>query len=214
MKNNISIEKIANKIRKNLNGEITVSSVTGYLDRIGYAVVLMNTEEGNELIKAYDLEEYSKGKKAFTYVKDVRIVFVDNKLSYYDKLYSLLHELGHIIFNHLDDSVFPFSNKRLEEAEAEAFVYAVMSPYKNKTAIKITVLLVSAVVCFVTGMFAGGIYIRKTDTTNKVIITSGGDSYHRIGCMSINNKDYIFIPHTDAEKIYAPCKMCNPDITQ
>ena len=215
MKDN-NINKLAKSVRRNLNGEINVSNIISYLYKIGYTVIFFNTPHGDELVKTYRLEKDAQQLKAFTYVNKVHFVFINNDLHNRDKLYSLLHELGHIVLGHLNgDNIF-YSDKRLIDAEAETFVYEVMKPHKNKTALIIIIICLSAVLSFMGGLYAGRSCAPAADVssanlrTDNVIITRTGKAFHRDGCISIKNKDCILIPRSEAEKIYAPCGICNP----
>lgn len=121
------VKRAAKKLKKDLHGCINIVTITEYLKGLGYAVVFFNTKNGDKLIKHYNLEEFSNGKRAFSYSYDVNIVFINDELHIRDKIYSLLHELGHIALNHLGDNESQYSDKRMLEAEAEAFLYEVIT---------------------------------------------------------------------------------------
>lgn len=203
---NKNIRKITNKLKRKLKYDITIESVIDYLKKSGYLVVFFNNPQGDKLIKEYKLEEYADTKQAFTCRKNnMQVVFVDDVLSHQDKLYALLHELGHIVFEHLDGLVY--SDNSFCEIEAETFAYEMLKPRKHTALIIFTVFVITSLVLGI-----GCILYTKENNSmqNNVAVTRTGQSYHRESCMSIQGKDYIYIPKTEAEKIYSSCGICNP----
>lgn len=128
------MEKIDKQVRllhKSLKGEITVPGLIRYLEHFGYNTVFFNTEEGDKLLDAVDIEQGET--KAFTFYGDAKIVFIDNEMHHSDKLYALLHECGHIVLGHIGNDTIHLQDKHTTENEAEAFAYRVLN-YRNEQA--------------------------------------------------------------------------------
>lgn len=212
------INKESKKLYKSLKGKIDTPSLVKYLETIGYSVVFFNTEVGDELLNAYDL--HPENTKAFTYCGATKIVFVDSNLHTNDKVYSLLHECGHILLGHIGQNSIDLLNKRSIENEAEAFSYAVLN--YNKAANRQNVsLLVVALLLVLSVMFSAHtnadipeeISPARTAAVleyETVYITSTGSKYHLESCPSIKNSVRAKIDKREAEKIHKPCGRCNP----
>lgn len=114
----------AMKVCHALRGKrLTFSNIEKVLNDLGYSVVLYNNPIGGLELERYDLTETAKDKKGFTYCEYARIVFVDETLHITDRLYILLHELGHICQNHFEDNYIADNSKYLLDIEADAFAY-------------------------------------------------------------------------------------------
>lgn len=125
------ILKTAKRTIKATNGKIDFITIEKYLDIIGYKIIFFNTLYGDGEIKRYQLETQAKNLKAFTYSNAAQIVFIDNDIHSDDKLYLLLHELGHILLNHIGDGKLHLRNKILSDVEANAFVFEVLNYKRN-----------------------------------------------------------------------------------
>ena len=203
------IEKTAKQLKKETKGNIDLLSFVKYAERIGYRVVFFNTPDGDDTVSFYDLADEISQVPSFTIAEPERMIFIDGLENINNQMLLILHELGHILLGHIGDGDIDLKDKDFLEVEADTFAYAVISekkmPYK-----KIAVAIISALLIFSAGAATNYFYIQTTDNSNNVIITRSGQAYHREGCMSINNKDYIYIPQAEAEKIYASCGICNP----
>lgn len=127
---NNKVKKIAKQVTKEFKGHINIIKLKECLKRQGYSTVFYNTPEGDAIINAYNLPDTTKIKKAFTYCGATKIVFVNYNDHMTDKIYSLLHELGHIVLGHLKDHSIALSDKELLELEAEVFAYEILK--RNK----------------------------------------------------------------------------------
>ena len=212
------INKQSKKLFKSLKGKIDTPSLVKYLETIGYSVVFFNTEDGDELLNAYDLNP--KNAKAFTYCGATKIVFVDSNLHTSDKIYSLLHECGHILLGHIGKNSIELLNKRSTENEAEAFCYAVLN-YNRTANIQSVSLFVVTFLLVLSVMFSVHTNIDipeeipavKNITVSEhetVYITPTGSKYHLKSCPSIKNSVCAKIEKSEAEKIHKPCGRCNP----
>ncbi len=121
------IKRTAKSVTKYLKKDISIERIIEYLKLYGYSTVFFNTSDGNEEIVRYSLEEEAEKLTAFTYAATTRIVFIDNNKHIQDKLYLLLHELGHIRLKHIGDDKMSLRNPILMDIEADAFAYELIS---------------------------------------------------------------------------------------
>lgn len=117
------VKRIARKAKRELKGNLDVAEIVRYLETYGYSVVLYNTPDGDKEIERYKLMRYKNTLKAFTYVKNARIVFIDGSKHPDDRFYLLLHELGHVLLGHIGDGKTAWRNQILIDIEADAFAY-------------------------------------------------------------------------------------------
>ena len=196
------VKKNAKKFVKSIKEDLTVSRIILYIENLGYAVEFFGTPEGDELVNQLNLKAQAERLKSFTYVGRVKYVFVKNSCHTADKRYLLLHELGHILLGHFSgDTIFLEHNMRLDN-EAEAFVYFVLNHRKRNFFPFITA---AAVII----LFAAAVFFIKSGPSS-VYITRTGESYHRSSCISLQGKRAALIERSAAQKIFDPCKICNP----
>ncbi len=217
-----NIERQIKKLYKAVKGKVNVSELIKFLERHGYSVVFFHTEEGDELLRMYGIPPDKA--KAFTVCGTVKIVFIDDTMHTNDKLYSLLHECGHILLGHLDiDKAHTLDNRR-NENDAEVFAYKFLH-YSNRRILR-AVNLILAIAALVLCMLAflhvlfigraslvdldlyGSVRFAEETETVFVYVTVTGTKYHKEGC--IYSGDAIKISKQEAEKIYEPCMICNP----
>lgn len=215
------IKRAAKKYIKATNGN-NLSSAIDYLSVIGYSVIFFNTSPGDEAIRAYGLEWEKDTLKAFTCheVNGISAVFIDNNLHINDKLYLILHEIGHILLGHVGDGHIAYRDQLYSDIEADAFAFEVLNYKGNASQIISTVC---AVVLGITIGFAVGLITTSGNqihdiTTlqtfaaenNVVYITPTGTKYHRDTCIYAQNKDCAEMSKNQADKIYEACRVCNP----
>lgn len=233
-----NVNKSAKRLRKNLKNKISIPNLITYLETLGYSTVFFNTMEGDTLLKSYGLSPGTT--KAFTYCGTTQIVFLDNNLPTQDKIYSLLHEMGHILLCHIGDNKIKFLDKRLMENEAEAFAYTVLNYKRNYKPLYFAICLVLASVISATA----GYNLHSDDTpppeqynvpisnsitpateptetqapvinennTGFVYVTKTGTQYHKANCQYVrNNNTATAIKADEANKRYTPCRVCNPN---
>lgn len=216
-----------NKIRRSLRGDkLTLSNVEKEINKLGYSVVSYNTPIGDLEIERYYLEEEKKTMDAFTYYETAKIVFVDGNLHSTDRLYLLLHELGHICLNHLEGDNISNNNKYLLDIEADNFAYSII---KGKQTWSENILLASIILSasIIAGVYITNTFPKTVETTaispktpiatetniykgDMVYITTYGTKFHKAGCRYIKGKDLPAIPRVQAEKNYTPCSVCDP----
>lgn len=215
------------KIKRALKGKrLTFVNVENILQSLGYSVVLFNTYPGDMELERYGLEE-KKGKlKAFTYSQTAHIVFIDANLHADDKLYLLLHELGHIVLGHVGDGKLVTRNQILIDIEADSFAYSIIHNYKRSwlyvllSAMIIYALLITAVYINARSVpvYTSAEVVTQTEQPQEatesevetVYVTPSGNKFHRADCYYIKNRTTTELSRTKATTRYAPCAVCEP----
>ena len=212
----MNIETAANKFYKSINGKIEFEVVEKHIKKLGYEVLFFNTPVGNAELARYGQTEKAKTLKAFTYVGTAKIVFINDLLSVEDKLYLLLHEVGHIMLKHLEFERISTHNKILLDINADSFVYFLLSR-KQKTVFPavISVAIVAIVAVIFLCFFAKGSLSPASNyisgaKSDYVLITSTGSHYHRENCGALSGSLTAHLEHEEAQKLFTPCKICNP----
>lgn len=220
MQNDV-VRRAAKKFIKSVKGKIDFVSVEEYLRTLGYVVIFFNTTVGDSELFRYCLTEKATKTKAFTYNSTAKIIFIDNNVSSEDKTYLLYHETAHIVLGHLDYGRLSTKNSVLLDIEADTFVYEILNPKKPDVFMPLLFILV--MVC---GFAVGALtnrsnadvvpnetinsnIITQTDY-NWVYITTTGTKFHTQNCTYTKDKDCARIERTEAEKLFQPCKVCNP----
>ena len=129
--NNFSTALI--KFSTAVKNDITFESAAKYLNERGIEIIFANTPNGDKRIYALNIADVVKGKKSITvYKKNVKCVVINNNLSSEDKLFMILHEIGHILLGHIDTDYYNAVNNVKIDNEAEAFTYLSMHTSKSK----------------------------------------------------------------------------------
>lgn len=222
------------KIKRALRGKkLTLSNIEKILKQLGYTVIQFNTVTGDFEIERYYLSQEKATLKAFTYFENAHIVFIDTNLHTEDKLYLLLHELGHICLEHLEGNNLESRNKYLMDIEADNFAYSIIYG-DNKGFVYV---LLSAVLISISVLIAGMINattntvptynhiesakmpiftespvatLKPKTEAETVYVTSSGNKFHRADCYYLQNKTITELSRTKATTRYAPCAVCNP----
>lgn len=114
----------AKKLVRKLKGNISYPTLERYIEK-QYKIVFYNTEAGDAEIERYGLE-HKTTLKAFTLSASAKIIFIDGSLHTEDRLYVLLHEIGHIVLGHIGDGRLMTRHQLLTEYEADSFAYEVL----------------------------------------------------------------------------------------
>lgn len=125
------VHKKAKGFIRELGGNVDYISIEERLRLMNISIILYNTPQGDTELMRYNLTDKALKLKGFTYSGAVKIIFIDTKLSYEDKLYVLLHEVGHILLGHIGDCKLYARSKVFTEIEADAFAYDVLKMRKN-----------------------------------------------------------------------------------
>lgn len=205
------IRKTAIKfIKKEMKNQISFEAVKECLKRKGYTVMFYKPDEMNEIIEKYNLTEYAKTVDAFTLKRgELKIVFISTSSPVEDKLYLLLHEVGHILLNHLSAEK-QMTNFRLQDIEADAFVHTVLNPPRmsfNSHVLLAGIVLLS----FTLGVIGATVTSPSSaSASNYVYITPSGEKYHNENCVHVNRKTSTAVTEQEAKRTHEPCLVCNP----
>lgn len=210
------VKKAANKLYKQLKGNITFEAVEAFLKKLGYKIIFFNTAPGDAELARYCLTEKAQRTDAFTYCGSAKIVFINSLISVEDRFYLLLHEVAHIILRHLEPGSISMHNGLLLDIDADAFVHYLLNPQQSSRKIVAAGLLAL-------GVATGALFYNPTQNTNTspvvnlstqpesiVYITSTGEHFHSVNCGSITGRATAKIERNEALRIHTPCKICNP----
>lgn len=204
---NKQVYKAAKKFIKAVKGKKDSISAERFVESIGYKIVFYNTPQGNAEIQRYNLEQKAKISKGFVYSGTVKIIFMDNSVHADDKLYILLHEIGHILLGHVGDGKTFLRNAVLIDIEADAFVAEVLTPTSNRI---IPLILMCITLLTAICLFNSSFTSVHTSSENTVYITKSGERYHEEKCISTNDSKTAQISKYEASKLFTPCNLCNP----
>lgn len=209
------IIKTAKKFRKKTGGTLTFEKARDYIKAKGYTVILF--DDKTDEIYSYGLIEILADKEAYTYLQNVKLIFIRITLDAETKLKRLLHEIGHIELGHLYNEVLTVEAK---EYEAETFTYYAMQPPSGSLSSKIAIILLS--VCLAASV-AGNIiqHIQNTvqskitpqtealqQTDTNYYVTKTGTKYHTQNCRYASTGEAVTEEY--AKSHYEPCNVCNP----
>ena len=78
------VKKAANKLYKQLKGNITFDAVEAHLKKQGYKIIFFNAPLGDAELQRYNLSEKAQKTKAFTYsCTTAKIIFIGLKYLFY-----------------------------------------------------------------------------------------------------------------------------------
>lgn len=206
--NRRSVKKTSKQFYKKVKGTVGIEDVTAQLKELGYSVVMFNAPDGDEMLQTLKISPGSA--KAFTYCGSVRVVFVDATLHTNDKLYSLLHELGHIMLEHIGSGKSDMYDRRTAENEAEAFAYTVLSYRKPGVLIPLLILIITLLCLWCSSAFSQKASPVSGSPAGYVCVTQSGKKYHRESCGHLRGRTYTYMLLPKAARLFQPCKSCNP----
>lgn len=214
-----TITKTAIRFIKNINGNKTFEAITEYLKTKGCAVNFFIESERELLADKHELASHIVKKDAFTVLEDdIIYIYILSEASPEDKLYLLLHEVGHIELKHLSTNALT-CNIRLHDIEADAFAYTVLNPPKSNKLPVITAVVLTAILSFTSGVYSAPKAItaqvvpsavETVSETEYVYITRTGEKYHRKSCIHVKGKECTKLLIEEVQKNYEPCSVCNP----
>lgn len=200
------IEKAAKKFLFGVRGNVDFVSSEAYINAFGYRVYFYNTAVGDREIERYSLGEKAARVKAFAFCGPAKLIFIDGNASAEDKLYLLLHEIGHIVLGHLDDGRLMARSGILCDIDANCFAHCVLNPVKKGgrriAAVAACVLLISSWAWYASTI--------PGTPQKEVYITATGAKYHKNGCVHIRGTENAVIGKSEAQKLFEPCAVCNP----
>lgn len=96
-------------------------------DALGYK--LLTYAEGAPILEKLSFEDYMHCPAFCTRVMDCNVVFYDDTCSVGTRLFSLAHEIGHIVLRHIATGALGYdASDTAQEREADAFAYALLAP--------------------------------------------------------------------------------------
>lgn len=198
--------------------EISIENLIFILDNYGFEIIEFSAQNSmavEHLIREYNLTDLLKKNAAFIFSKDnVKLVFIDERLSIDQKRILLAHELGHIVCGHLSDGYYAEDSFE-QEHEANEFAHYLLNPSlatKSKLWIKTHKGTVIAVVaaCAVLLLSVPIVHhYRQAAKLSSYYITDSGNKYHVEDCFYVQGRDIR--PMTKEEYTsgtYSPCKIC------
>ncbi len=142
MDNKKNIQRIANEfvLRNELVYPLRVETLLRLCEKLGIKVNSYNRARAK--IEKYHLEAYTESYDAFTIIgEESSMIFFKDELAYGDKIFTILHEIGHIELFHTFNGIMGKSEDKeeedLQEKEADIFAYYVAAPLcllRNKRA--------------------------------------------------------------------------------
>lgn len=188
---------------KGLKGKVNYDTIKECLQKMGYSIIFYDVNDDFALLNKYGIDTKELNANAFTLCTgEFQTVFINSKVTSDNVIYSLLHEVGHILLKHLEqDGTYP--NVRLQDMQADAFAYEVLN-YKSKKHIYIIVVMIFLI------LFGFCMGVHRTSQSEMVYVTSSGTKYHRETCIYVYGKECSALTVEQAKKNYTPCKVCNP----
>ena len=96
-------------------------------DALGYK--LLTYAEGAPILEKLPFDDYTHCPAFCAHVMDCNVVFYDDTCSVGTRLFSLAHEIGHIVLRHIATGVRGYdASDTAQEREADAFAYALLAP--------------------------------------------------------------------------------------
>ena len=191
-----------------------------------------NSEPVSELIKKLRLENEIRQNDSFLYINNnLRIVFINEKLSDEDKCSLLRHELGHIC-----DPDIKNNNRQNYRISREEFANEFSCYIKNPGIIFKSYLfiikkrkLLAGLIALIACVLGLSVMIKSlitqpikpvtgevssyTISDNTCYVTSSGKKFHRKNCIVVKYKNNLTqIKLKDAiNSGYKPCMICSPE---
>lgn len=124
-----NIIRIADDFAKqyNLTLPLRLDTMRRLCDALGYK--LLTYAEGAAILEKLPFDDYMHCPAFCTRVMDCNVVFYDDTCSVGTRLFSLAHEIGHIVLRHIATGVRGYdASDTAQEREADAFAYALLAP--------------------------------------------------------------------------------------
>lgn len=199
---------------------LSLEVLEGAAKRCGW--IIETYTAAHDYIAKYNLEEFTHGRDAFTFLIDGQhIIFYNGEAAHQRKIHAICHEMGHIVLRHDLKHIVP-----IQEWEADVFAEEMISPTCSRARTQlqenlckqlgirphhnfalITILAIFFGVLVVVMLSHGGEFFSADKT---VYVTLYGEKYHVDGCYYITNKEHLTaLTVSEAErKGYGPCSYC------
>lgn len=225
----MNINKVVKRFKRSIKGQVSYENVANYITEKGFSIILFddNTEE----IHVYGLSKLASERIAFTYIDNVKLIFIRRSCIEYQKLQLLLHEIAHIELNHFD---YHASNSDEKEYQANRFAQMVMDEKRiSLSTVLLSVMFVVSLIFNIgflntesqdaitdeTVMLSSHIdsnddisvdaFVENIDNEKEVYyVTKTGSKYHTVSCGYAKNS--YPVDEETARSFYSPCSRCNP----
>lgn len=202
----------ANLIRREVK-EVTLKNVERYARTKSWSVQYYGDGgAADQFLASVEMLEYAQSVDSFTYLDGLRrIIFIKHDFQDNQRLFLLLHEIGHLILGH-NIGRLSFEDER----EANRFAEKCLRPVYPKCIVIVSII--AAVMCI---LFFGSIALNDVSpdetadnyyNSDLVYITEHGEKFHRADCMYVESKNNVIsITRSEALRIgKEPCKVCRP----
>lgn len=148
------------------------SKLNDIINYLGFKIKRFDSysQRSKNLLIELDLVEYAKYNKCFTYSgKDMKLVFLSDFLKEKDSIVLLLHEIGHIMLEHIFNDKGLISDNVAYENEANEFAFLVQKQVQRiriKKGIGLTALYATLSICCATIFFLGYKELKADNTTS------------------------------------------------
>lgn len=203
-------------IKKYKIKEITYPVLEQIINSLGFKIQYFN-KYSQKSIALFENLHIKNPAKCFTFAsEDFRYVFVSDSLNNDDKLYLLLHEIGHIYLNHIEQNVI-LDNVKFEKQANEFAFWTEIKLRKRKLFHKIIIVLIALILSLSVGVFIYHSNIDKNIENTSVsennasvyYITKTGNKYHTKDCRHITGRDVTAVSIDDLKNMgYEPCADC------
>ncbi len=216
---------LAQTIKAKLDYNITVQSLSTYLQGLGYRVLFygeannrFHTQKGNKLLHVLDLEDYAARANAFTFHHpELRAVFIKTGFGEYHTTFLLAHELYHVLQKH-DSAPIQYFVERVQDNAANYFAAYLLDQkpmerqyYQLKTYAKHFLLLFLLLLISLSPLLANHIPACQ-EPSGQYYVTPSGNKYHREDCQYIRVKTNVRAVTKEEirQRHYTPCAVCQP----
>ena len=204
-------------------GKITLPKIENYIESQGWELVYYVSDD--PIIQALKLTKLANVPESFVYsLRGKKIVGISNDVPTSRRLSLLLHEIGHILGDHVRDGGLNLPSV-VQEAEAHEFSFYVMR--RGAACGKLRAIIAALLLVFsltyvtidATAKVSAEVYtpsavnrqsMPNTHQNITVVVTRAGEKYHKADCRYVEGKiDVQEIALADAEeKGYEPCSVC------
>ena len=106
---------------------LRLDTMRNLCDALGYK--LLTYAEGAAILEKLPFDDYTRCPAFCARVMDCNVVFYDDTCSVGTRLFSLAHEIGHIVLRHIATGARGYdASDTAQEREADAFAYALLAP--------------------------------------------------------------------------------------
>lgn len=203
-------------IKKYKIKEITYPVLEQIINSLGFKIQYFN-KYSKKSIALFENLCIKNPPKCFTFAsEDFRYVFISDSLNNDDKIYLLLHEIGHIYLNHIEQNVI-LDNVKFEKQANEFAFWIEIKLKKRKVFHKIIIILLALILSLSVGVFIYNSNSTNTNSNSVILndnndvyyITKTGDKYHTKDCRHIAGREITAVSIDDLKAMgYEPCEDC------